>query len=164
VRRHAGRFCSEKFCSSRRTDSVYLDARCHSEGFVNEGFVQKVLFRRFCTEGFVQKGFVYNDAVIWKKVTMYCVQLHERSTSTHVSCEYECHEAHVIGSSAPSPVPPSPLQASGSSSSPPPPFPMSSNVRVSTLVCRTHTAFLVGVSSLSLSCRSSVIASWDSPG
>jgi hypothetical protein len=78
---------------------LFVDARRRSEGFVIEGFVQKVLFRRFCSEGFVQKvllkesfvrkgfvqkGFVYNDAVIGKNVTMYCVQLHERSTSTHV--------------------------------------------------------------------------------
>jgi hypothetical protein len=34
---------------------VGLDAPRRSGGFVKEGFVQKVLFRRFCLEGFVQK-------------------------------------------------------------------------------------------------------------
>jgi hypothetical protein len=73
--------------------------------------------------------------------------------------DVECHEPHVTGFSAQSPAPPSPQLACGSSSSPPPLFPMSSDVRVSALCLPRAYCFLVAASSLSLPCRSSVLAS-----
>jgi hypothetical protein len=72
-----------------RKGSVCLDTCRRSGRLCSEGFVK----RKFCSEkillkeSFVQKGLVYDDTVIGEKVTMTCVQLHQRSTSTYVSHE-----------------------------------------------------------------------------